>query len=582
VIFLTLVQSTIAPYVYDIQDNPPLARKFDKASALINLADLPGRRAISCLRGWAGQPPLCDTSGRVLPTFRDQYDVVQELGSGGMGKVYQARDRKLNRFVAIKVLRADQRTDPDRRRRFFLEAQAASALNHPNIIVIHDIFTEGASDVIVMEYVAGKTLLELIPPAGLPPSQCIHYGEQIADALAVAHAAGIVHRDLKPGNIMVTGRGLVKVLDFGLAKFPIVPEAVTEDDATQVIAPLTVEGTIIGTVAYMSPEQAQGKPVDTRSDIFAFGAVLYEMATGRRAFHGENAISTLSAILRDDPRRAAEVALGIPGELDDVIRHCLRKHAAARPQSMDEVHRRLKDLQQPPAALPTTVSGTATPPASARRASPALAAVLTAVTLLVAGSTAWLWMGRDRSATRPPVAETPATPRQETKPSPSSPSPFPMPPKAETPPPADREPEPAAPESRTIAVADGTPISLVLAADVPDDVEPGAVLHFAVSAPVRVGGDIVIQEGAEATGLVLERGRKRTFGRDTKPAFHFVEVQSAAGARLKIRATPVSSGDASPSRLLDVSGPKPKKVAAPKGAAFPAFIAGEQTLTVQP
>ena len=527
----------------------------------------------------------------MFPTFRDQYEVVQELGSGGMGKVYQARDRKLNRFVAIKVLRADQRTDPDRRRRFFLEAQAASALNHPNIIVIHDIFTEGASDVIVMEYVAGKTMLDLIPAAGLPPTQCIHFGEQIADALAAAHAAGIVHRDLKPGNIMVTERGLVKILDFGLAKFPIAAEPIAETDATQAMAPLTMEGTIIGTVAYMSPEQAQGKPVDTRSDIFAFGAVLYEMATGRRAFTGENTISTLSAILRDDPRRATEVAAGIPSDLDDVIRHCLRKDPAHRPQSMDEVHRKFKDLKHPPPALPTTVSGTVAA-APTRRASPALAAILTAASLLAAGAAAWLWIGRNGSTPPPPVAEAPATPNDETKPSPSGPSPNPIPPvpqssapagsPAEVPTPKPAEPAPPTPQRKTVHLADGTPLSLVLAADVPEDVDPGSTLHFTVSAPVRIDGETVIQEGALATGLVLERGRKRTFGRDTKPTFHFVDVQSASGAMLKIRATPASSGDASPSRPLDASGPKPKKVVAPKGASFPAFIAGEQTLTLEP
>lgn len=524
-----------------------------------------------------GAPPrLCDTSERVLPTFRDQYDVVQELGSGGMGKVYQARDRKLNRFVAIKVLLANERADLDRRRRFFLEAQAASALNHPNIIVIHDIFTEGASDVIVMEYVAGKTLFELIPATGLPATQCIQYGEQIADALAAAHAAGIVHRDLKPGNIMVTERGLVKILDFGLAKFPIAPMPIAETDVTQAMAPLTVDGAILGTVAYMSPEQAQGKPVDTRSDIFAFGAVLYEMATGRRAFTGENTISTLSAILRDDPRRAAEVASGIPSDLDELIRHCLRKDPAHRPQSIDEVHRRLKNLKNQPAAPPTTVSGTAAgvPP---RRVSPALAAILTALSLLAAGSAAWLWISREPSRPAAPVSEAPAAPNDASKPSPSGPSPNPV-----APPRKPAEPAPPAPRRKTVRLEDGTPLSLVLAADVPEDVEPGSSLHFTVSRPVSVDGETVIREGALATGLVLERGRKRTFGRDVKPTFHFAEVQSASGAMLKIRATPAPSGDASPSRPLEAQGPKPRKIAAPKGAVFIAYLAGAQAVDLQP
>src|SRR5579863_7256256 len=212
------------------------------------------------------------------------YQFLEKLGAGGMGEIYKAQDTRLNRFVAIKVLTAAATGDPDRRRRFIQEAQAASALNHPNIITIHDIVSEGGTDFMVMEFVSGKTLVDLIPKGGLRVSQVLKYSVQMADALQVAHTAGIVHRDLKPANAMVTDSGLVKILDFGLAKLTDrgpVPD--TGDDRTRTIAnvaPMTVEGSILGTVSYMSPEQAQGKKVDTRSDIFSFGAVLYEMATG--------------------------------------------------------------------------------------------------------------------------------------------------------------------------------------------------------------------------------------------------------------------------------------------------------------
>ena len=205
-----------------------------------------------------------------------------------MGEVYQARDTKLNRFVAVKILKPDQRVNAEQQRRFIQEAQAASALNHPNIIVIHDIVSEEGSEIMIMEYVPGRTLSNLISEGGLPVSQVVNLGLQIADALCAAHAAGIIHRDLKPGNIMVTDKDRIKILDFGLAKLEAPPMS-GDPDATQ-IEPMTVQGSIMGTLCYMSPEQAQGKHVDARSDIFSFGAVLYEMATGQRAFTGDSGI----------------------------------------------------------------------------------------------------------------------------------------------------------------------------------------------------------------------------------------------------------------------------------------------------
>ena len=256
-----------------------------------------------------------------------------------MGDIYKAHDARLNRFVAVKVLSSANAGDPERRRRFIQEAQAASGLNHPNIITVHDIVNEPEGDYMVMEFVSGKTLVDLIPKGGLRAAQSLKYGVQMADALSAAHSAGIVHRDLKPGNVMVTDSGLVKVLDFGLAKMTDRGPASHIGDNTQTIAeaPLTVEGSIIGTVSYMSPEQAQGKKVDTRSDIFSFGVVFYEMLTGSRAFTGDSALSTLSAILRDEHRPMIEIAPDVPPQLEMLISRCLRKNPDERWQSMKDV-----------------------------------------------------------------------------------------------------------------------------------------------------------------------------------------------------------------------------------------------------
>jgi serine/threonine protein kinase len=222
--------------------------------------------------------------GKVLA----QYQISEKLGEGGMGVVWKARDTHLDRFVALKTLSAEKLTDPERKRRFVQEAKAASALNHPNIVHIYDIAEADGVQFIAMEYVPGKTLDQLIGRKGLRLNEALKYAVQIADALARAHAAGIVHRDLKPSNLMIDDHGLVKVLDFGLAK--LAETATGEFGETVTVRaperPSTEEGTIFGTTAYMSPEQAEGKAVDTRSDIFSFGSVLYEMITGRRAFEG--------------------------------------------------------------------------------------------------------------------------------------------------------------------------------------------------------------------------------------------------------------------------------------------------------
>ncbi|HVN79193.1 MAG TPA: protein kinase, partial [Terriglobia bacterium] len=271
------------------------------------------------------------------------YQILSLLGAGGMGVVYKACDTRLNRSVAIKVLPQDQVIDPERKRRFIQEARAASALNHPNIITIHDIGSDNGIDFIAMEYVAGKTLGQRIPRKGMRLSEALKLAVQMADALAKAHSAGIVHRDLKPTNVMVSEDGLVKVLDFGLAKLT---EVESGEGATRSLESLTGTGTIVGTVSYMSPEQAEGKKVDVRSDIFSFGAVLYEMVTGQRAFAGESNLAILTAILREEPKPASQVVKGLPHELEKIIHRCLRKDPTHRFQHMDDVKVELEELKE--------------------------------------------------------------------------------------------------------------------------------------------------------------------------------------------------------------------------------------------
>jgi serine/threonine-protein kinase len=254
-----------------------------------------------------------------------------------MGDIYKAQDARLHRMVAIKALTNASAGDTDRRRRFIQEAQAASGLNHPNIITIYDIVSEGDSEYMVMELVSGKTLADLIPPGGVGVAKTLQYSTQMADALRAAHAAGIVHRDLKPGNVMVTDSGLVKILDFGLAKINVATE-LTDETQTIGAAPLTMEGSILGTVAYMSPEQAQGKKVDARSDIFSFGVVMYEMLTGTKAFQGDSTITTLTAILRDEVKPIAELVPDVPPEVVEIITLALRKDPKDRWQSTEVMY----------------------------------------------------------------------------------------------------------------------------------------------------------------------------------------------------------------------------------------------------
>ncbi len=276
------------------------------------------------------------------------YEILSPLGAGGMGEVYRARDTRLGRDVAIKVLPADRLTDESRRRRFVQEARAASALNHPNIVTIYEIESADGADFMVMEYVPGKTLDALMRPR-MRLSEVLRIAIPIADALARAHVAGIVHRDLKPANVVVTPEGVVKLLDFGLAKLMAREDASDEQDTlTEESSRRFVSGpgTIAGTPGYMSPEQATGGKVDARSDIFAFGSLLYEMVTGQRAFARGSRAETLAAVVGAQPKAPSEIAPDLPKDLEKLILRCLRKEPDRRFHHMADVKVELQEISE--------------------------------------------------------------------------------------------------------------------------------------------------------------------------------------------------------------------------------------------
>jgi serine/threonine protein kinase len=269
------------------------------------------------------------------------YRLGEEIGRGGMGVVYRATDTRLGRAVAIKTLAADTGVDPGRLRRFLHEARAASALNHPNIVTIHDIEQQDDDTFIVMELVEGEPLDRMIARGPLPVSSVLEYGLQIASALEAAHASGIVHRDIKPANVIVTRGGLVKLLDFGVAKlFEPAPSSET------MTALATGPATAIGTPAYMSPEQAEGHVVDGRSDIFALGCVIYEMLTGRRPFAGESSLALISAILRDNPAPVRAARPEAPRALQRIVDRALAKDPADRYATAGELRAELDGLRR--------------------------------------------------------------------------------------------------------------------------------------------------------------------------------------------------------------------------------------------
>jgi tRNA A-37 threonylcarbamoyl transferase component Bud32 len=317
------------------------------------------------------------------------YEIVRKLGRGGMGEVYLARDVTLGRQVALKILRPDLADDSERNTRFEREARAVAALNHPSIVTVHSI--ERAADVrfITMEYVSGTTLAALIPPSGLPLRTFFEYTLPLVDAVSAAHQQGVAHRDLKPENVMVTGEGRVKVLDFGLAK--LLPQAADSADHTTT-APVpgrTVEGQVFGTAAYMSPEQAQGKAVDYRSDIFSLGIMLYEMITGRRPFVGDNSTAIISAILKDPAPLIREHNAALPASLERIIKRCLAKDPSRRYQSGLDLWNDLEELKQ---ELDSGVgTGTAAAAVKTSRALPMM--VAGAVVIVLAGGVYALWPG---------------------------------------------------------------------------------------------------------------------------------------------------------------------------------------------
>jgi serine/threonine protein kinase/Tol biopolymer transport system component len=271
------------------------------------------------------------------------YEVLSPLGAGGMGEVYRAIDPRLGREVAIKVLPSEMAADASRLKRFEKEARAASALNHPNIVTIYEIGTSGTISYIAMERVEGKTLRELLFAGALPVKRLVGIAAQIADGLARAHEAGIVHRDLKPENVMVTKDGLVKILDFGLAKQTA--PAASGEGSHMPTETGTSPGVVLGTVGYMSPEQAAGQPVDFRSDQFSFGSILYELATGKRAFQKSTAVDTLSAILHDEPKPVGEINPQAPAPLRWVVERCLAKEPERRYAATRDLARDLETLR---------------------------------------------------------------------------------------------------------------------------------------------------------------------------------------------------------------------------------------------
>jgi Tol biopolymer transport system component/predicted Ser/Thr protein kinase len=331
------------------------------------------------------------------------YQIIEKIGEGGMGVVYKARDTHLDRFVAIKVLPPEKVADPGRKARFVREAKSASALNHPNIVHVYDIDQQDDIEFMAMEFVAGKTLSELIPRKGIPLKEALRIAIQVADALAAAHEVGIVHRDLKPGNILVDDDGRVRVLDFGLAKLTeAIPETAETRTAVTNEAPQTEEGSILGTASYMSPEQAEGRAVDARSDIFSFGSLLYEMVTSRRAFQGDSRMSTLAAIIKEEPKSVREIVGDVPGEVERIIRHCLRKDPKRRLQHMDDVRSLLEELKEESDSGRLAPAAPGVPQVKGRRVG--WVAGVVAVALFVVVGFYWFERSRSRVQEAPLVA----------------------------------------------------------------------------------------------------------------------------------------------------------------------------------
>ena len=369
--------------------------------------------------------------GKMLAHYR----ILSEIGRGGMGVVYEAQDTTLDRRIALKILPEEATAKLDRLERFRREARVVAALNHPGIVTIHSVEEAEGIHFLTMELVRGKTLHERIPAGGLPADRIFQIAIPLAEALSAAHERGVIHRDLKPSNVLVTEEGRIKVLDFGLAKLASVEEGSGEESILPTRSLLTGEGRRLGTFPYMSPEQVMGRVLDHRSDIFSFGIVLYEMATGTRPFSGASTAELASSILRDAPEPVAGLRPDLPGHFAWILRRCLEKDPRRRYQSALDIRNELEDLRnglvsevpasRPPASRPAWESGPGTSPSaaplpgSAASSAPAAAAKVRQptpvshlvfagfVVLLVFG---WLWLRSregDRRSTRRPSAASP-------------------------------------------------------------------------------------------------------------------------------------------------------------------------------
>jgi Tol biopolymer transport system component len=324
------------------------------------------------------------------PGFRlGPYEIIAPLGAGGMGEVYRARDSRLGREVAIKVLPSGLASDSERLKRFEREARSASSLNHPNIVAIYDIGFSDSISYIAMELVEGGSLCERLVEGTLPVKSLLQIAVLVADGMARAHASGIVHRDLKPENVMVTEDGRVKILDFGLAKLTQPESSGGEATLAPTVSGATEPGVVLGTVGYMSPEQALGKSVDFRSDQFSFGSILYEMATGKRAFQGGSAPQTMAAIIQDEPDSISALNPRVPAPLRWIIERCLAKEPRSRYTSTEDLAKELATIRDRLSEATGAVGALPSEPAPVRRRRWWIPAVVAATVLVIAGLTIW-------------------------------------------------------------------------------------------------------------------------------------------------------------------------------------------------
>ncbi|HEY1434904.1 MAG TPA: serine/threonine-protein kinase, partial [Thermoanaerobaculia bacterium] len=329
------------------------------------------------------------------------YEILAPIGAGGMGEVYRAKDPRLGRELALKVLPAVFSQDADRLHRFEQEARSASALNHPNIITIHEIGSADGTAFIAMEFVDGTSLRELLAAGPLSTKKLLDVAVQIGEGLAKAHGAGIVHRDLKPENVMISRDGYVKLLDFGLAKLFIAPQEQLSGMATFVHQE-TQPGTVMGTVGYMSPEQASGRAVDFRSDQFALGSILYEMATGKRAFQKDTGAETLTAIIKEEPEPVAQLNPKAPAPFRWIVERCLAKDPEERYASTRDLARDLKSVREHITEAISSVSGATSVAEPSRRRASTLGRIALAAVLLAAGIGGGIVLDRRTNTVEPP------------------------------------------------------------------------------------------------------------------------------------------------------------------------------------